>query len=225
VGAPRDTNLFVGGGHRLLPHPAKNAVVRATPDGMRNAAGTCRKPRRRRWVIMSIHSSANVARSPSTCAHLTAAQIVLADGGVVECDEHQHQDLFWALRGPAAATSVSLRHSPSVRSWRRRPPYSILVWRGRYAADLIDAWQRWAPTGPDELDATLRLRIPANDARPRLEIVGTLLGTEADTTDLLADLVRRTATELSRNTGCCPIAWRSGHSRAMACSTVSRTHR
>jgi hypothetical protein len=142
VGAPRDTNLFVGGGHRLLPHPAKNAVVRATPDGMRNAAGTCRKPRR-----------------PGD------------------------------------------------------------------AADLIDAWQRWAPTGPDELDATLRLRIPANDARPRLEIVGTLLGTEADTTDLLADLVRRTATELSRNTGCCPIAWRSGHSRAMACSTVPRTHR
>jgi FAD/FMN-containing dehydrogenase len=48
---------------------------------------------------MSIHSSANVARSPSTCDHLIAAQIVLADGGVVECDEHQHQDLFWALRG------------------------------------------------------------------------------------------------------------------------------
>jgi hypothetical protein len=70
-----------------------------------------------------------------------------------------------------------------------------LVWRGRYAADLIVAWQRWAPTGLDELDATLRLRIPANDARPRVEIVGTLLGTEADTTDLLADLVRRTATE------------------------------
>ena len=39
------------------------------------------------------------------------------------------------------------------------------------------------------------MRIPANDARPRVEIVGTLVGTEAETTELLADLVRRTGTE------------------------------
>src|SRR5215216_6250837 len=31
--------------------------------------------------------------------HLLGAQVVLADGRVVECDEHQDEELFWALRG------------------------------------------------------------------------------------------------------------------------------
>ena len=34
-----------------------------------------------------------------TSDHLLAAQVVLADGRVVECDEHHEGDLFWALRG------------------------------------------------------------------------------------------------------------------------------
>ena len=34
-----------------------------------------------------------------TSDQLVAAQVVLADGRVVDCDEHRHADLFWALRG------------------------------------------------------------------------------------------------------------------------------
>src|SRR5581483_3211302 len=34
-----------------------------------------------------------------TCDQLVAAQVVLADGRVVDCDEHREPDLFWALRG------------------------------------------------------------------------------------------------------------------------------
>jgi FAD binding domain/Berberine and berberine like len=130
-----------------------------------------------------------------TCDHLVVAQIVLADGRVVECDEHQHKDLFWALRGAGGGnfgvvTSFIFRTIPA-------PEATVfhLVWPGTDAADLIDAWQRWAPTGPDELDATLRVSIPANDARPRVEVVGTLLGTEAETAELLADLVLRAGAE------------------------------
>jgi predicted membrane chloride channel (bestrophin family) len=34
---------------------------------------------------------------------LIAAQIVLADGRIIDCDDHQHPDLFWALRGAGVA--------------------------------------------------------------------------------------------------------------------------
>jgi len=34
-----------------------------------------------------------------TSDHLLGAQVVLADGRVVECDEHQDEELFWVLRG------------------------------------------------------------------------------------------------------------------------------
>jgi FAD/FMN-containing dehydrogenase len=30
---------------------------------------------------------------------LLAAEVVLADGRLVNCDEHENSDLFWALRG------------------------------------------------------------------------------------------------------------------------------
>jgi len=31
--------------------------------------------------------------------NLLAAEVVLADGRLVNCDEHENSDLFWALRG------------------------------------------------------------------------------------------------------------------------------
>jgi FAD/FMN-containing dehydrogenase len=34
-----------------------------------------------------------------TSDHLLGARIVLADGRIVECDEHRDEELFWALRG------------------------------------------------------------------------------------------------------------------------------
>jgi FAD/FMN-containing dehydrogenase len=34
-----------------------------------------------------------------TCDHLLAAQVVLADGRVVDCDQQHDGELFWALRG------------------------------------------------------------------------------------------------------------------------------
>jgi hypothetical protein len=37
-----------------------------------------------------------------TCDRLTAAQIVLADGAVITCDDTSDLDLYWALRGAGA---------------------------------------------------------------------------------------------------------------------------
>jgi FAD/FMN-containing dehydrogenase len=65
-----------------------------------------------------------------TSDQLVAAQVVLADGRVVECDEQRHEDLFWALRGAGAlelgvVTRLTLRMvpEPAATSFHLEWPY------------------------------------------------------------------------------------------------------
>jgi hypothetical protein len=125
-----------------------------------------------------------------TCDHLLRAQIVLADGQIVECDEQENEDLFWALRGAGCGnfgvvTSLVFRTVPV-------PPTTIfhLVWPYTHASELIQAWQDWAPAGPDELDATLRLSASGDGDRPPLvDLFGAVLGSDTDAAELLDELI------------------------------------
>jgi len=125
-----------------------------------------------------------------TCDHLLQAQVVLADGRIVECDEHHDEELFWALRGAGGGnfgvvTSLVFRTLPA-------PAATVfhLVWPLTHAAAVVQAWQVWAPTAPDELDATLRLTAAGDGERPpQVDLVGAVLGSEAAAAELLAELV------------------------------------
>jgi FAD/FMN-containing dehydrogenase len=127
-----------------------------------------------------------------TCDHLLGAQVVLADGRVVECDEHHDGELFWALRGAGGGhfgvvTSLVFRTLPA-------PAATVfqLTWPPAAAAAVVQAWQAWAPDAPDELDATLRLTADGDGERPPgVEVVGIVLDGEADAAELLGDLVGR----------------------------------
>jgi FAD/FMN-containing dehydrogenase len=127
-----------------------------------------------------------------TCDHLLRAQVVLADGRVVDCDQQHDEELFWALRGAGGGhlgvvTSLVFGTvpAPTVTVFR-------LAWSPAHAAALIGAWQAWAPSAPDALDATLRLTAPGDGQRPpQVELVGAVLGSDADAVDLLDQLVAR----------------------------------
>jgi FAD/FMN-containing dehydrogenase len=92
-----------------------------------------------------------------TCDRLRGAQVVLADGRIVDCHEDHHGDLFWALRGAGGGRfgivttlifdAVS---APAATSFR-------VGWPLADAAAVVAAWQDWAPTAPDELHAALQL--------------------------------------------------------------------
>jgi len=123
-----------------------------------------------------------------TCDNLLQAEVVLADGRVVECDEHRDEELFWALRGAGGGnfgvvTSFVFRTLPA-------PMATVfhLVWPLAQAAAVAQGWQAWAPTGPDELDATLRMTAPGEQP-PVVELVGAVVGTEADAAKLLEELI------------------------------------
>jgi FAD/FMN-containing dehydrogenase len=118
-----------------------------------------------------------------TSDRLLAARVVLADGRVVDCDEHHDADLFWALRGAGGGrfgvvTSLVFAAVPAPAATVFR-----LTWPLGRAAAVIAAWQDWAVDGPDELSANAQLTAGA------VTVAGALLAGEAETVALLGALV------------------------------------
>jgi FAD/FMN-containing dehydrogenase len=111
-----------------------------------------------------------------TCDQLVAAEVVLADGSVVVCDEEREADLFWALRG-AGGAQFGVVTSLTLRTVEAPPTITCfdLTWPHEVAADVIEAWQEWSPDAPDEMAASLIADgrtvhvFGAGDARPPLE--------------------------------------------------------
>ncbi|MFG1816878.1 FAD-binding oxidoreductase [Kribbella sp. NPDC049174] len=96
-----------------------------------------------------------------TCDSLVAADVVLADGRVITCSDEDDADLFWALRGAGGG-----QFGVVSRLWFSTLPAPVatrfhLTWSRADAVAVIDAWQRWAPYAPDELNANVRLAADA----------------------------------------------------------------
>lgn len=127
-----------------------------------------------------------------TSDNLLGAQVVLADGRIVECDGHHHGDLFWALRGAGGGnfgvvTSLVFKTIPAPTATAFH-----LTWQHRDAASVIDAWQHWAPVAPDELAASLLITASGDVEEPPVaNVFGAMIGTEAEAAELLDDMVVR----------------------------------
>jgi FAD/FMN-containing dehydrogenase len=127
-----------------------------------------------------------------TCDQLLAAQVVLADGRVVDCDDHRDPELFWALRGAGGGnlgvvTSLSFRTLPAPAATAFH-----LRWPHHQAAAVMAAWQDWAPDAPDELAASLLVTTTDDPGRPpEAHLFGAMAGAEADAGTLLDELVAR----------------------------------
>jgi hypothetical protein len=130
-----------------------------------------------------------------TCDRLVGAQVVLADGSVVECDHDHEPDLFWALRGAGGGqfgVVTSLRFATvaeplTTRIEARWPDTSL---EEGALEQLVSAWQAWAPDGPDDLTVNLSLV-----SEPGAPIQTTLFGAatvdDASTRELLQELIDR----------------------------------
>jgi len=127
-----------------------------------------------------------------TSDHMVAAQVVLADGRIVACDDDHDRELFWALRGAGSGnfgvvTSLIFRTRPASPATNFH-----LAWPYSRAASVIDSWQAWAPDAPDELYASLLVTAAGEVERPpELNLFGSMLGAEQDVAELLEELVAR----------------------------------
>ncbi len=106
-----------------------------------------------------------------TCGHLVGAQVVLADGSVVDCGQDHERDLFWGLRGAGGGhfgvvTSLRMDTIPEPMTTRIEAR-----WPDAALEDLVAAWQAWAPDAPDELTANLTL-----ESEPGAAVRATLFG-------------------------------------------------
>jgi FAD/FMN-containing dehydrogenase len=122
---------------------------------------------------------------------MVSAQVVLADGSVVTCDESRDPDLFWALRGAGAAgfgvvTSFVFHTVPAPRALDFH-----LAWDADRAADVVEAWQSWAPSAPDELAASLKVIASGDPAQPpTVNVYGVLQIDGTDGSSRLVDDLR-----------------------------------
>nr|WP_260407802.1 FAD-binding oxidoreductase [Planomonospora venezuelensis] len=130
--------------------------------------------------------------------HLLAARVVLADGRSVEAGD----DLLWALRGAGGGnfgvvTQLTLRTRPIV------PVTAVQAVCGfDRAADLVDAWQHWAPDAPDEVN--LEIAVVSGDEPeepPYAVLFGIVAGAEERARKLVGDLAPLDRVRLTRLEG------------------------
>jgi FAD/FMN-containing dehydrogenase len=178
--------VTVGGGSRL------GEVYEALGDrGLTIAAGSCPSVG---VAGLALGGGLGIIgrRHGLTSDHLLGVQIVLADGRIVECDDHREADLFWALRGGGAGnfgvvTALTFRtiSAPGATNFH-------LTWPFSEAPSVIAAWQSWAPEAPEELAASLVIGAGAEvDKPPSVELFGVMLGADSDTEELVGEMVGR----------------------------------
>ena len=87
---------------------------------------------------------------------VTAVELVTADGELVRADAHQHQDLFWALRGGGG--SFGLVTAIEFRLYEIADVYAgMLLWDRERAPEVVRAWADWSATAPDEVTTSMRV--------------------------------------------------------------------
>ena len=159
---------------RCVADERRGRLRRAGDDRRRRAPGRRLRRARRPWrhdpgglrpdrrhLRADARRRARDPRPPPRADRRTrcvAAEVVLADGRAVRCDEHEEADLFWALRGAGGArvgVVTSLEYATVLA-----PEMTAFETFWDDPAAVIAAWQEWAPDAPDALAASLLITAP-----------------------------------------------------------------
>jgi FAD/FMN-containing dehydrogenase len=96
--------------------------------------------------------------------NVVAAEVVLADGGLVRASTHEHPDLFWALRGGGGnfgiVTAFEFAAHPTTDVF-----YGAISFPAAEAADVLRGWADYLRCAPDELTSVVTLANPGAGGR------------------------------------------------------------
>jgi len=111
-----------------------------------------------------------------TCDSLESVQIVTADGSILNANANKHSDLYWACRGGGGG-NFGVATQFTFRTFATSDiVLFFLSWPWSRAAEVIKAWQSWAPHAPDALWSNLHLAAAPGGSTPVLQVGGTYLG-------------------------------------------------
>ena len=122
-----------------------------------------------------------------TCDNLVAVELVDADGQALRASAEKHPDLFWALRGGGGgnfgiATAFIFRVHPLDEVVT-----CTVSWPWDDVAEVLDAWQRWAPFADDRLCVALAVAHPSAGA---ISVTGLFTGSATELPPLLEPLLQ-----------------------------------
>lgn len=178
--APGGRTAHVGAGARLI-----DVYSRLARRGLTIPAGSCPTVGVGGLVLGGGVGLASRALG-TTCDNLVAATVVTADGRVVTCDARTNPDLYWACRGGGGGNFGVATGFTFTTHAVRSASYLFATFDWSDAADVVAAWQRWAPHAPNALFSICSLA--TGPGRPALTVFGQYMGREAPLRRLLAGL-------------------------------------
>lgn len=127
-----------------------------------------------------------------TCDSLVETELVLADGTVLTCNEHENAELFWACKGGGGGnfgvnTSFTFQARPTVPS-----STCLLLWPLAAADVVLPVMQRIMRDAPDEFAARIGVNRAAGDDG-MVSVIGQHLGPAMELWDLLAPVLAAAA--------------------------------
>ncbi len=93
-----------------------------------------------------------------TVDNLLAADVVLADGRVVTADEHEHADLFWALRGGGGNFGVVTSFTYALHRVGPEVVAGPVIWALEDAPEVLRFYREFAGRAPREVSTAVALR-------------------------------------------------------------------
>jgi FAD/FMN-containing dehydrogenase len=92
-----------------------------------------------------------------TVDNLLAAEVVIADGSIVQASPHEHPDLFWALRGGGGNFGVVTSFRFSLHPVGPTVTAGPVFWAAEDTTEVLRFYRDFAADAPDELGSVVRL--------------------------------------------------------------------
>jgi FAD/FMN-containing dehydrogenase len=149
-----------GGAHWLYVDAASTPFKRATPGGLISGTGVA-------GLTLSGGIGWLRGRHGLACDNLMGADVVVADGKLIHCDETENADLLWGLRGGGGNFGVVVNFEFRLHEIEPELLFVAPIYPEERASEIIPMWRDFMANAPDRLSGLAEFStIPRDPAYP-----------------------------------------------------------